>query len=561
MQSDMFRLLIPVSLVTSILLAQPSIKTGGIVNVSGYQPTLAPGVVFVIFGANMGPASIATASAPNYPANLGGTSVTFTPTSGSPVAAKMVYSLAGQVAGLLPSSAAPGTYAVTVTYNNQTSAPQSVTVAARSFGIATSNSAGSGTAQATIGNVNSGLSLTRFTPGSVAFGGFTWTLTPAHPGDTLVLWGTGGGADPANDTGGTSGDQTAAGKFVVNVEGTPITPIYAGAASGYPGLWQINFTLPATIAPNCFAATQVSAGGQLGNAVTIPIAAAGQTSCSAPGFSQTSLATLDAGGKITFAGMTVGKTFAYTNGVATETDVVGGPFSQFSAGEWSLEFSGPTIGPCNVLDETYPAGGKEATGADAYLNAGPSLSVSGAGIPTTTVPPVNTPTGPVYIANFAKGALVNGGTYTLTGPGGSQVGAFTATATMPGSLTVPNLSSFTTINRSQPLTVNWTGTGFDQVIIRIETDILTASSTHSANLTCAVPAAPGTYTIPAAALSYLLAGGIGQFQVNAVFNGGGIVAAEASSGLTVNIPLVAGGQIDFGAFASFIAIVQSATIQ
>ena len=30
---------------------------------------------------------------------------------------------------------------------------------------------------------------------STTFGGHDWTLTPAHPGDTLVLWGTGGGAD------------------------------------------------------------------------------------------------------------------------------------------------------------------------------------------------------------------------------------------------------------------------------------------------------------------------------------------------------------------------------
>src|ERR1700722_7327249 len=227
------RILTPLALATT-LLAQPAIKPGGIVNVSGYQATLAPGTVFVIFGSNMGPASIATATAPNYPAILGGTSVTFTPSAGGPITAKMVYSLAGQIAGLLPSSASPGTYAVTVTYNSQTSPPQNVTVVARSFGIATSNSAGNGTAQATIGNVNGGLSLTRFTPGSVALGGFTWTLTPAHPGDTLVLWGTGGGADPANDTGGTSGDQTAAGRFVVTVEGTPITPLYAGPPPAIP---------------------------------------------------------------------------------------------------------------------------------------------------------------------------------------------------------------------------------------------------------------------------------------------------------------------------------------
>ena len=370
---------------------------GGIVNVSGYQATLAPGVVFVIFGSNMGPASIVTATAPNYPTSLSGTSVTFAPSSGAgvPVTAKMVYTVSGQIAGLLPSTTAPGAYAVSVTYNNQSSPPQTVTVVARSLGIATANSAGNGTAQATIGNVNGGLSLTRFITGSVAFGGYTWTLTPAHPGDTLVFWGTGCGADPANDTGGTSDDQTAAGKFVVNVGGTAITPLYAGAASGYPGLWQINFTLPSTIAPNCFTTVQVSAGGQLSNTVIVPIAAPGQGVCAAPGVSQTTLSNLDAGGNINFAGLSIGKLTSYTNGVASTSDLYGGPFSRFSAAEWLLEFSGATVGPCNVLDETYAASAKEPTQADAYLDAGASLGLSGPGIPAGgLVTPVVSPIGP-----------------------------------------------------------------------------------------------------------------------------------------------------------------------
>ena len=97
-----------------------------------------------------------------------------------------------------------------------------------------------------------------------------------------MLWGTGGGADPANDTGGTSGDQTAAGNFSVNLAGTPIVPLYAGTSVGYPGLWQINFTVPLNIQPDCAAGVQVSAGGLLSNQVTIAIALAGQASCPLP---------------------------------------------------------------------------------------------------------------------------------------------------------------------------------------------------------------------------------------------------------------------------------------
>jgi uncharacterized protein (TIGR03437 family) len=547
----------------STLVAQPSINTGGIVNVSGYQATLAPDTVFVIFGSGMGPATIATASAPSYPAILSGTSISFAPTSGAPVAAKIVYTLAGQVAGLLPSSIAPGTYAVTVTYNGVPSSPKNVTVAARSFGIATANSAGNETAQATIGNVNGGLSLTRFTSGSVAFGGYTWTLGPAHPGDTLVLWGTGGGADPANDTGGTSGDQTSAGNFIVNVGGAAITPVYAGAASGYPGLWQINFTLPATVSTDCFVPVQVSAGGNLGNSVTIPIAPTGQTSCTTAGFSPTTLATLQAGGNVTFAGMTIGRSTSYTAGaVSSVTELVGGPFSQFTTAEWLINFAAPKIGPCEILDETYPTGSKEPSYPDSLLDAGTQLTVSGLGLNGNTAVPKSFG---IYTVTLPAGTLVNGGTYTLTGAGGTQVGAFSATATMPISFSVTNLSSLAAINRAQPVAVNWTGSGFDLVIIHVQTYALTTANTHLTVASCVVPAAAGTYTIPASVLGRLLpasgsSSSYGGINVT-TGNSGGTVTAEWTASLLLTPPLVSGGQMNFGAFASFISVSQSATVQ
>ncbi|MGA1996317.1 MAG: hypothetical protein ABSH45_11125 [Bryobacteraceae bacterium] len=465
----------------------------------------------------------------------------------------MAYSLAAQVAGLLPSSIAPGTYAVQVTYNTKTSASQTVTVAARSFGIATSNSQGTGAAQATISNVNSGISLVRLTSGSLAFEGYSWTLTPAHPGDTLVLWGTGGGADAANDTGGTSGDQTAAGNFDVNVDGTPITPLYAGASSGYPGLWQINFTLPASIAADCFASVQVSAGGQLGNLVTISIAAAGQTSCTSQ-ISAATLSKLDSGGTITMAGLTMGHS-TYTSGSTTIiSEVVGGVINSYTAAEFLLPYSGPKFGACTVLAETYPAGGKEPSAPDAQLDAG-TLHISGPGL-SQNVGATTYATGPNYYSSLAGGTLQGGGAYTLTGAGGTQVGPFSATATMPTSFTT-NLNSITTINRSQPLTVTWTGTGFDQVIIMVTGAILTTTTTDEVSVSCAVPASLGTYSIPAAALAYLpaVAAGaqnVGQLSLTASPNAGGTASAESSTSTSLTPPLVAGGQVDFGAFTPYI---------
>jgi uncharacterized protein (TIGR03437 family) len=542
----------------------PAFTSGGVVNATGYQTTLAPDTVFVIFGNNMGPSTLTAASAPSYPTSLGGAAITFTPSSGgAAITAKMIYSSAGQLAGLLPSSITPGTYAVRVSFNGQSSAPQNVTVAARSFGIATSNSAGTGEAQATIGNVNGGVSLVRFASGSLAFQGLNWTLTPAHPGDTLVLWGTGGGADSANDAGGTSGDQTAAGNFSVSVDGTQITPLYSGASSGFPGLWQINFTLPATIAPDCFAAVQVSAGGQLSNSVTISIAAGGQTSCSSQ-ISAATLAKLDSGGPITLAGLTMGRLTFTTAGVTKSEELVGGVFNRYSAAEFLIPYSGPKFGPCSVLDQTYPANAKEPSAADTQLDAG-TLKISGPGL-SSTIAVIAGATGPDYSSSPPNGTLVNGGTYTLTGSGGTQVGPFTASTTMPTSFTVTNLSSLSTVSRSQPLTVNWTGTGFDQVIIAVQGGILTPTTNHGVAISCAVPASLGTYSIPVAALAYLptVAAGsqnVGQVSVSAGPSAGGISSAESSTSTALTPNLVGGGQVDFGSFSAFVSFLVSATIQ
>jgi hypothetical protein len=145
------------------------------------------------------------------------------------------------------------------------------------------------------------------TTGSFSYNGYNWTLSAAHPGDTVVLWGTGGGADPANDTGGSSGDQTAAGSFTVNVDGITVVPLYSGTSSGYPGLWQVNFALPANIAPDCFTGVTVTGGGQTSNTVTLATAAVGENSCSTS-IPTTTLSKLDNGtGNITMSGLVLGK--------------------------------------------------------------------------------------------------------------------------------------------------------------------------------------------------------------------------------------------------------------
>src|SRR5437867_2002888 len=104
-------------------MAQPAIRAeNGVLNASSYQPDIARGSWFVIFGSNMGPATLAISSGVPFPTELSGTRVTFTAAAGgTAIDARLWYTSAGQLAGLLPSSTAAGDYDVRVVFNNQTS--------------------------------------------------------------------------------------------------------------------------------------------------------------------------------------------------------------------------------------------------------------------------------------------------------------------------------------------------------------------------------------------------------------------------------------------------------
>jgi uncharacterized protein (TIGR03437 family) len=452
----------------------------------------------------------------------------------------MVYSMATQVSGLLPSSIAPGTYAVTVTYQTATSSSQNVTVAARSLVLASADSSGNGPAQANDGAVNNSMSLIRLTTGSQSIGGTTWTLTPAHPGDPVILWGTGGGADPKNDTGGSSGDQTAEGNFQVNVDGTEITPFYSGTATVYPGLWQVNFDLPADIAPDCFASVQVTANGMTSNALTISIAAPGQPTCSSSDptsitnvLSAASLAKLDAGELIIegFFGLLKFPGF----------EEASGDFLGFTATELAIINGGPRFGACFVSDITGALSSYPGLPSKVY-NAGNTIALAGPNVAAGTVESIENP--PAYYGlELTPGTLVPG-TYTVTGSGGPDIGPFTATTVFPASFTPTNIGSITTIDHTQPLTITWTESGVNTVQINVTTDAVVGGTAddpveHNVSVQCHVDASLGTYTIPAAALGkLLLSSNVAELQV---------IGLTEKNAFTA--PVVAGGQIDYGYFS------------
>lgn len=247
-------------------MAQPTITA--VLDGGSYTNNIAQGSVFVIKGTGLSAAGYVAATAPIYPDALNTVSITLTAVTGGAVVTPLMvytYNVSGvnQLAAVLPSSAAVGAYDLRVANGASTSAPFRTNVVASKPGIVTASNDGVGPAQATLDNK---LILQRTSnQGKIDI----FDTRSAHPGERVDLWGTGLGPDLASDTGGTSGNQTAAAQIRVLVNGNEVTPAYAGRSQGYPGLDQIALTLPANTALNCVVTIQVRSGGVLSNAVTI----------------------------------------------------------------------------------------------------------------------------------------------------------------------------------------------------------------------------------------------------------------------------------------------------
>ena len=541
--------------------AQPVIQaTNGVVNVSSFLPDVAQGSWFVILGTGLGPASISVQNGIPYPTQLSGTSIKFTPQSGgAPISAYMYYTVSTATAGMLPSTAPLGVYNVTVTYNQQTSAPVSVNVVAHNFGFATQAEDGLGPAQATYGGYN----LNRFTTGSIG----QWSIRPAKPGDVMVLWGTGLGADPASDiNGGSSGDQTASAQVSVIVSGIPVTPAFAGRSSGSPGLDQINFTIPTTVTPSCFVSLMVSAGGTLSNLGSIAVAAPGQATCPSPNLTQAQLQTLDLGGTLTAGIVQLGQVHTtFTASVSEHTDTTAGSFGTFGIDAVATSNLGVVQpGACFLVQRS----GTEdqlgfGTPPPQRLDAGAELTLNGPNASNTPIPRQSGDLDDIYLATlYSTGLLGTGavgtspvltaGTYTVAGTGGADVGAFSASIALPGDFAWTNQDSLPNpIPRNTTLTITWRGNEGGWVTILGAALTRTAGSgltaTYSAfAFTCTALASAGAFTVPGTMLQQLPA--VGSNALNTTFGVLSVLAVpdlSATQG-TFTAQLTAGGTIEGG---------------
>jgi uncharacterized protein (TIGR03437 family) len=549
--------------------AQPSIAQNGVLNANSYQADVARGSWFVIFGSNMGPATLTMASGTPFPTELAGTKVNFTPAAGgAAIDTSLWYTSAGQLAALLPSTAAAGAYDVRVTYNNQVSAAQRVNVVERNFGFATIAQNGSGPAQANNANLNNGISLVRFTSGTINYNNLSWQHRPAYPGETLVLWGTGLGPDPQSDqTGGTSGDQSSAASVRVIVGGVEITPAYAGRSSGSPGLDQINFTLPENITTGCLVPIQVRAGGKLSNAGSIAVSAAGQAQCTHPSLSEAQLRKLDMGGVLTVGALSVAKisskiTVPVLGNIDSTTEVASAGFSRFGVSQVAdANFSIVQVGTCSVYRRVGDVSSIAVGTVPQPLNAGSQLTLNGPNVQNRAMPGTsNAYSVTLYSSGF--GGVGGTGTptlaqgrYTIAGTGGSDIGAFSASIDFPGAFTWTNEAALpAVVPRNQDRTFTWTGGGEGLVTVtgfagNQKGGTQTNPIYDVAVFTCVAQASAGTLTVPSSVLQQLPAvsgditsGAIGTLALLAV--------ADPNKGQGFfTAPLTAGGNIDLGYFS------------
>ena len=463
-----------------------------LVNAASMVPTalpnsnIAPGSLFVIFGTNLGPATLVQAGLPLPAASgLAGTSVQIT--SGNFTAqAPILYTSSNQVAAILPSRTPAGSGTVTVTYKGLTGAGLPIQVTPASFGIFTLPQNGLGAAAATFSDYS--------------------LVSPTHsakPGDIITLWGTGLGPIAGDDAGMPPvGDLST--PVQVYVGSQTATVAYHGRAGCCAGLDQINLVVP-TGTEGCSVPVSVDTAGTTSNFPSISIAANGGV-CSAPYSPQfiPELTALQSKGSINAGFLDVDRITDIQDGdSAVMLDVGEGAFFPYTADlliQRQVPVSVPScsVGWFKLTDFTAASPPLNQGG----LNGGPTIQVTGpAGDRTMQMVP-NVPEisdGPYsgfYSGQLGSGDYLSPGAYTLSnGTGGSDVGGFSATVTVPPPFTWTNEASFFAIDRSQPLTVTWTGGDPNGTVTVLGYSYV--NSTLASSFSCVAPASAGQFTVPA----------------------------------------------------------------
>ncbi len=212
-----------ISQISGALAVKPAtLAVSAVTDAAAFAPPLSPGALISIFGSGFAGAPAVTLD-------------------GKPLQVLAVFPF--QINAAIPASAAPGNAVLQVT-GPDGSATANVTLTATSPGIFQLGSLGA------ILNADATLN----TPSN-----------PAQRGQFVSVYCTGLGATALKN-----GLQTATITPTLIVNGTTVQPSFAGLVTGFVGLYQINVTIPANLAPSLTGSIAIQQGSQTGN--TVPIA-------------------------------------------------------------------------------------------------------------------------------------------------------------------------------------------------------------------------------------------------------------------------------------------------
>jgi uncharacterized protein (TIGR03437 family) len=221
----------------------PYLTTAGVVNAASYAASgVSPGEIVTLFGFNLG--NIASAQITNgvFSTSIGNVSLTF---DGHP--APLIYTSGTQTAAVVPWEIAGQTSTELDFQVGSNSTTLTIPVVPAVPALFTAGSTGMNQAAALDqdGSVNS-------------------SANPAHPGDVIVLYGTGEGiVSPVPEDGAIAPSQAPLPKLsiAVTIGGLPAQINYAGEAPGLiSGVIQINAVIPSTISPGSQVPVTWSAG-------------------------------------------------------------------------------------------------------------------------------------------------------------------------------------------------------------------------------------------------------------------------------------------------------------
>ncbi len=438
---------------------------------------IAPGSLFIVKGSSLATNTtpvLQSSAAPGIPTTLNGTSLSVT-VGGTTTIPGIYYTSTGQIAAVLPSNTPTGTGTLTVTTNGQAGTPVPIVVVPSAFGIDTYYGTGTGLAVATdnLGNVFQ-------------------NNNSASPGQTIVLWGSGVGADTSNTDKVFPLNQNNLTNIPLQVYigGIAASVLYRGR-SQYPGVDQVVVTIPNNVTPGCAVSVIAISGNVPSNSATLPVAPGGGN-CSDPNsaISSTLLQSLSGKAKVSFGTVGITQSNSRSSTGTTTTNIALASFFSFPTSTFLANASNgstPSFGSCVIPPSS--AGGVLPTGLDAG-----TLTVSGGGT-QATLQGLPTQLG----SSFAQlGSIpASGASYNFNGSGGRDVGSFSTALNFPAPLVWTNQAAVTTVNRSQGQTVTRNGGQPGTVVSITGTSTLATTTPQiSVSFTCYAPQSAGQFVIP-----------------------------------------------------------------